>query len=145
MARAFIVVLIASLAVSGCGGSSPPAPGPTPSSGAVQQTDLPRGMGKCDLTGDIDRFLNKEKTAHPSTYQSTKTGRGAAKTKPANGHPDFLHRGRAKKFVHGHPGHPKHRRDRQQESGDGRERQDQVAGATDVVPLIWVGACGPLE
>src|SRR6267378_299647 len=83
MARAFIVVLIASLAVSGCGGSSPIAQGPTPSSVAVQQTDLPSGMVKCDLTGDIDSFLNKEKTADPSTYQSTKTEWDDAKSKGA--------------------------------------------------------------
>src|SRR2546430_3994526 len=84
MARAFIVVLIASLAVSGCGGSSPLAQGPTPSSVAVQQTDLPSGMVKCDLTGDIDSFLNKEKTADPSTYQSTKTEWDDAKSKGAS-------------------------------------------------------------
>src|SRR5437899_3559551 len=83
MARAFIVVLIASLAVSGCGGSSPLAQGPTPSSVAVQQTDLPSGMVKCDLTGDIDSFLNKEKTADPSTYQSTKTEWDDARSKGA--------------------------------------------------------------
>src|SRR3989449_9953617 len=84
MARAFIVVLIASLAVSGCGGSSPLAQGPTPSSVAVQQTDLPNGMVKCDLTGDIDSFLNKEKTADPSTYQSTKSEWDDAKSKGAS-------------------------------------------------------------
>src|SRR2546425_4442972 len=83
MARAFTVVLIASLAVSGCGGSSPLAQGPTPSSVAVQQTDLPSGMVKCDLTGDIDSFLNKEKTADPATYQSTKTEWDDAKSKGA--------------------------------------------------------------
>src|SRR2546422_9562232 len=83
MARAFTVALIASLAVSGCGGSSPLAQGPTPSSVAVQQTDLPSGMVKCDLTGDIDSFLNKEKTADPSTYQSTKTEWDDAKSKGA--------------------------------------------------------------
>src|SRR5712691_12112157 len=83
MARAFTVVLIASLAVSGCGVSSPLAQGPTPSSVAVQQTDLPSGMVKCDLTGDIDSFLNKEKTADPSTYQSTKTEWDDAKSKGA--------------------------------------------------------------
>src|SRR5207249_9467946 len=83
MARAFIVVLIASLAVSGCGGSSPLAQGPTPSSVAVQQTDLPSGMVKCDLTGDIDSFLSKEKTADPSTYQSTKTEWDDARSKGA--------------------------------------------------------------
>src|SRR2546429_5806854 len=40
-------------------------------------------MVKCDLTGDIDSFLNKEKTADPSTYQSTKTEWNDAKSKGA--------------------------------------------------------------
>ena len=83
MARAFIVVLIASLSLAGCGGSSPLAQGPTSSSIAVQQSDLPSGMVKCDLTGDIDSFLNKEKTADPSTYQSTKGEWDDAKSKGA--------------------------------------------------------------
>src|SRR2546427_5102811 len=84
MARAFIVVLIASLAIASCGGSSSVSQGPTPSSVAVQKGDLPAGMVKCDLTGDIDSFLSLEKTADPSTYQSTKTEWDDAKSKGAS-------------------------------------------------------------
>jgi len=40
-------------------------------------------MAKCDLTGDIDSFLNKEKTADASTYQSTKSEWDDAKSKGA--------------------------------------------------------------
>ena len=83
MTRKWIVILIASLAVAGCGGSSPSAQGPTPAGVAAQQSDLPTGMVKCDLTGDIDGFLNKEKTADPSTYQSTKSEWDDAKSKGA--------------------------------------------------------------
>lgn len=40
-------------------------------------------MTKCDLTGDIGNFLNKEKTADPSTYSSTTTEWADAKSKGA--------------------------------------------------------------
>src|SRR6266566_8315958 len=73
MTRAVIAVLIALLPAIACGGS-PSAPlGPTAATVAVQPGDLPSGTVKCDISGDIDSFLNKEKTADPSTYQSTKT------------------------------------------------------------------------
>ena len=49
----------------------------------MQQSDLPSGMVRCDLTGDIDSFLNKEKSADPATYQSTKTEWNDAKSKGA--------------------------------------------------------------
>jgi len=35
-------------------------------------------MQKCDLTGDIDSFLNKSKTKDPNTYASTKSEWDAA-------------------------------------------------------------------
>ncbi len=35
-------------------------------------------MQKCDLTGDIDSFLNKSKTKDPNTYTSTKSEWDAA-------------------------------------------------------------------
>jgi hypothetical protein len=62
-----------------CGGSpSTAATGPTAASVAVQQSDLPAGMQKCDLTGNIDSFLNKAKTNDPNTYTSTKSEWDAA-------------------------------------------------------------------
>lgn len=67
-----------------CGGSpSGPAFGPTASSVSVQQGDLPSGMNKCDLSGDIDSFLNKSKTKDPNTYTSTKSEWDAAKQQGA--------------------------------------------------------------
>jgi hypothetical protein len=83
MTRTYLVVLIASLAIASCGGSSSVSQGPTPSSVAVQKGDLPAGMVKCDLTGDIDSFLSQEKTADPSTYQATKKEWDDAKSKGA--------------------------------------------------------------
>jgi hypothetical protein len=67
-----------------CGGSSPVSPsGPTASTVAVQPGDLPNDMHKCDLSGDIDSFLNKSKTKDPNTYNSTKTEWDSAKQKGA--------------------------------------------------------------
>src|SRR5256712_5122526 len=83
MTRALIAVLLISFCAAACGGSSPLVQGPSASNVAVQQSDLPSGMVRCDLTGDIDSFLNKEKSADPATYQSTKTEWGDAKSKGA--------------------------------------------------------------
>ncbi len=45
---------------------------------AVQPADLPSGMHKCDISGDINSFLDKSKTKDPSTYTSTKSEWDAA-------------------------------------------------------------------
>lgn len=68
------------LVVISCGGASGASQGPTASSVAVQSTDLPSGMVKCDLSGDIDSFLAKEKNQDPSTYTSTNTDWTALKS-----------------------------------------------------------------
>jgi len=80
--------LLAGLAVvvmaAACGSGSPISPsGPTAASVAVQPADLPTDMKKCDLSGDIDSFLNKSKTKDPNTYNSTKTEWDSAKQKGA--------------------------------------------------------------
>jgi hypothetical protein len=65
--------------VAACGGSpATTITGPTAASVAVQTADLPTGMQKCDLSGDIDSFLNKSKTKDPNTYTSVKTEWDAA-------------------------------------------------------------------
>ena len=67
-----------------CGGSSSVvSSGPTAASVAVQPADLPSDMHKCDLSGDIDSFLNKSKTKDPNTYTSTKSEWDSAKQKGA--------------------------------------------------------------
>lgn len=67
--------------VFACGGAPPSATsGPTASSVSVQPGDLPGGMTKCDLSGDIDSFLSKSKTKDPNTYQSTNSEWTAAKS-----------------------------------------------------------------
>ena len=52
-----------------CGSSSAPA-GPSAGTIAVQPSDLPKGMTKCDLTGDIERFIAGEQAPDP---QAAKT------------------------------------------------------------------------
>jgi hypothetical protein len=67
------------LMVVACGGTpSTLISGPTASSVSVQPGDLPAGMQKCDLSGDIDSFLNKSKAKDPNTYTSTKNEWDAA-------------------------------------------------------------------
>jgi hypothetical protein len=77
----FIALL---MLVVACG--SPPSilsSGPTASSVAVQPGDLPGGLKKCALSGDIDSYLNKVRTKDPNTYNSTKAEWEAAKKQGA--------------------------------------------------------------
>jgi hypothetical protein len=46
--------------------------GPTAATVSVQPGDLPAGMQKCDLSGDMNTFLNNSKTKDPATYASVK-------------------------------------------------------------------------
>lgn len=78
----FLVASLLVTMVAACGGSPAPA-APTAGSVSVQSSDLPAGMTRCDLSGDLDSFLSKEKSADPATYQSTKTGWDDAKSKGA--------------------------------------------------------------
>ena len=62
------------LSIFACGTSSSITPsGPTAATVAIESGDLPSGMQKCDLSGDIDSFLKKSKITDPNTYSSTKT------------------------------------------------------------------------
>ena len=83
MTRAWIAALIAAMSVVACGGPSSTPLGPTAAGVAVQPGDLPSGTVKCNISGDIDSFLSKEKAADPSTYQSTKTEWDDARSKGA--------------------------------------------------------------
>jgi hypothetical protein len=79
-----VAILGALLMAVACGvGSTSPSQGPTASSVAVQPGDLPTGMVKCDLSGDIDSFLAKEKTQDPATYKSTSDEWTSAKSNGA--------------------------------------------------------------
>jgi hypothetical protein len=45
----------------------------TAASVSVQTGDVPKGMARCDLSGDINTYLNNLKTKDPPTYTSTKS------------------------------------------------------------------------
>jgi hypothetical protein len=76
----FAVIVV----VFACGGTpASTSSGPTASSVSVQSGDLPSGMRKCDLSGDIDSFLNKSKSKDPNTYTSTKSEWDAAQKQGA--------------------------------------------------------------
>ena len=64
MARMSLVMLLPVLLIAPCGPSNGPS-GSTVENVAVQPGDLPAGMAKCDLTGRIDSFIQKERTPDP--------------------------------------------------------------------------------
>jgi hypothetical protein len=67
--------------LAACGGSTPPilVTGPTAASVAVQPGDLPADMKKCDLSGDMDSYLNKAKAKDPKSADATAKEWEAAK------------------------------------------------------------------
>ena len=71
--RRVLVASVLLLMVGACGpvggvGTS----GPTAASVAVHTGDLPSGMQRCDLSGDINNYLKKIQTKDPSTYSTIK-------------------------------------------------------------------------
>lgn len=78
-----IAATVVAVALAACGGSSPAPQGPTAATVAVRSSDLPSGLTRCDLSGDINSFLEKEKTPDPSTYTSTKNEWQSAQSKGA--------------------------------------------------------------
>lgn len=77
--------LTALLMLVACGGSTPSilSSGPTASSVAVQPSDLPKDMKKCDQSADMDAYLNKVKTKDPNNYNTIKPEWDAAKKQGA--------------------------------------------------------------
>ncbi|HKC18081.1 MAG TPA: hypothetical protein VKE27_00480 [Candidatus Dormibacteraeota bacterium] len=68
MARPLLVLFVA-LSVA-CGGSTPAPSGPTAASVSVQSSDVPKGMVRCDISGDIQSFIQREQSPDPSTSKS---------------------------------------------------------------------------
>jgi hypothetical protein len=71
--RASLTAIALLLALGACGspiGGGTPAP--SASSVAVKLSDLPSGMHRCDLSGDINSYLKKIQATDPSSYASTK-------------------------------------------------------------------------
>jgi hypothetical protein len=84
MARSRAGIAFGLLLVAACGGGSAAQPqGPTVSSVSAQPGDVPSGLVKCDLSGDIETVVAKEATPDPSTSQSFQKYWQEAKTKGA--------------------------------------------------------------
>jgi len=74
---AAIALLLLAGACSPIGGGSG-TPAATASNVAVKLSDLPSGMHRCDLSGDMNSYLKKIQTSDPTTYSSTKSHWDAA-------------------------------------------------------------------
>ena len=72
-----IALLLVAGACSPIGGGSG-TPAATASNVAVKLSDLPSGMHRCDLSGDMNSYLKKIQTSDPTTYSSTKSHWDAA-------------------------------------------------------------------
>jgi hypothetical protein len=77
-----VTALVAVFMIAACG-SSPAAAVATVASVSVQPADLPSGMQRCDVSGDINTYLNNIKTKDPSAYATTKAQWDAAQAKGA--------------------------------------------------------------
>lgn len=78
MHRSVIAVALV-LMVAACGPiAAPGTPAVTASSVAVQPGDMPAGMHRCDMSGDINSYLKKIQTTDPSTYATIKAQWDAA-------------------------------------------------------------------
>ena len=75
MTKFALGALLALIGIVACGGSTPPpAPqGPNAASVAVQTSDLPNGMVKCDPSGAINKYIQAEETTDPTTAKNTKS------------------------------------------------------------------------
>lgn len=77
-----VAIVLVMLALAACGTSNE-SPGPSAAGVAVQSSDLPSAMAKCDLTGDIGSFIQKEQTPDPAGAKSLSTDWQDAKAKGA--------------------------------------------------------------
>jgi hypothetical protein len=80
--RSSLAALVALAVLVGCAGPTAPNSA-TAATVSVQPGDLPKGMVQCDLSGDIESYMNNLQTKDPTTYTSTKTQWDAAKAKGA--------------------------------------------------------------
>jgi hypothetical protein len=78
-----MTVLVAVLLVAACGTSSVTINAVTAADVSVQPGDLPAGMQRCDMSGDINAYLASIKTKDPTTYKSINTEWLDAQTKGA--------------------------------------------------------------
>ena len=72
MKRLMLVAVATLLCAVSCGGASTPtAPKPpTAADVAAQPSDMPHGMTKCDISGDILSFVQSEQSADPNSSRA---------------------------------------------------------------------------
>lgn len=70
MPKTWLPVAFVALFALACGGGSSTQSGPTVASVAVQQGDLPSGMVKCPISGNIEDFIKAEQSPDPNTSKS---------------------------------------------------------------------------
>jgi hypothetical protein len=84
--RRVLIPFVMLLSVAACGPvAGLGTPGPTATNVAVQPGDVPSGMHKCDLSGDMNSYLKKIQAKDPSTYSTTKAQWDAAQKDGATG------------------------------------------------------------
>ncbi len=69
MLKVCVLVVAGTLLAVACGGSNG-GPGTTVSTVAVQPADLPTGMLRCSLSGNIEDFIKAEQSPDPNTSKS---------------------------------------------------------------------------
>ena len=79
MSRPCLGLVLAVVVLLSCGGTSNTPTGPTAAGVTAQTSDLPSGLVKCDLTGDIQSFISKEQTPDPQAAKSIAADWEAAK------------------------------------------------------------------
>ena len=70
MLKAWALAVACGLSVIACGGPSNGGQGTTVASVAVQPGDLPGGMVRCNLSGNIEDFIKAEQSPDPNTSKS---------------------------------------------------------------------------
>src|SRR5579864_5419391 len=78
MSVVFPRLVVAVVLLVACGTSSGPT-GPSAATVAAQPSDVPAGMVKCDLTGDIQNFIDQEQKPDPQASKSIASDWDAAK------------------------------------------------------------------
>jgi len=74
MSHKSLVALFALIGIAACGVSAPSQTpqGPTAAKVAAQPGDLPSGLVKCDLSGDIDKYISAQESTDSKTAKSNK-------------------------------------------------------------------------
>ncbi len=75
MSQKSLAALLALVGIAACGGNAQTQrqQGPTAATVAAQPGDLPSGIVKCDISGDIDKYISAEQATNPTVAKSTKT------------------------------------------------------------------------